>query len=478
MSAFGSIAVLKQPTFESRDWSFQMGDLQFDIHNDMIELHDELVEFDKFTSSVAALTALLDYIDNNNSRVEKVVFDLVNQNNELAQALGIVVPYSFATEAEEAAAASDVKEAAEGSDEDDDRGFFARAWDAIKKFFGKIRDMVTGIWKKMTGQKSENLAQMAKENTAAAQQIPDNEFAKFKFEGLASPSTLQGIVNACAAMVQNVSKLPTEPGQFYTQICKNYGSAFEALGVTQYLDKLGISAVKGNDGTYTISNRKNNYTADNDSVTEQWDKNTTIKSQEWTIKFIELKRKLSEQADAFTKMLDSLQADKSRLEKLAADMASETYEKRPYLQKKAWWHFKYNRDVDAQNAEIRKENKAANDLKRRQGANKESQAQVAASMSFGQEVAALNQFILKLVNIFESEVTAIVSGIHKVIVERKKAADDWKQQNLEARAKLGDQYQAQINRQDDRTEAEKMLMPLQMTRTIRHLVVENNYVRF
>ena len=44
----------------------------------------------------------LDHIEQNNGKLEKPVFYLVNQNNELAMALGIIMPYSFATEEEQA----------------------------------------------------------------------------------------------------------------------------------------------------------------------------------------------------------------------------------------------------------------------------------------------------------------------------------------------------------------------------------------
>ena len=455
MNMFSNLVVLREPTTENKDWSFIFGDLQIEVRESMVELTDKIVSFEKYSNAVESLNVLLDYIDRNNGKLEKVVFDFVNQNNELASALGIVMPYSFATEEEQAQAAQDVQNAANGDKENDERSFFARAWETIKKFFGKIRDAIVNVWNKLRGKSDEGLAQQAAENAQVASGMPDSEFAKFQFTGIASPAILSGIVKACQDMSSNVAALPTEPGAFFKEICSKYSSAFEALGIGQHLAQLGIEAVKGNDGKYNIAKRDNKYNGTSEQATEKWDKTLVVKSKEWTVQFIEMKRKLNEQAEAFSKMLDSLQADKAKLDQLAKDMASESYEKRPYLKKKSWWHFFYNEQVDLKNADIRNQNKQYDDLQKRKSANKSEQAKVSASMSFGQEVAALNQFILKLISLFETEVTGIVGGIHKIVVERKAAANDREQESLKARAKLGDQYQEQINKTDTRTDEEK-----------------------
>lgn len=455
MSVFSDIAVLKRPAPEMKDWAFQLGELRFEVHDAEVELASQINSFEKYSRAVESLEMLLDHIDQNNGKLEKVVFDLVNQNNELAEALGIIVPYSFATEEEQAQAAQDVQNAANGEGEGDEKSFFAKAWETIKKFFGKIRDAITNVWHKLTGKNDEALKQQATENAQAAAEISDADFAKFQFTGIASPSVLSGIVKACQDMTTNVAALPTEPGAFFKTICSKYSSAFEALGVGQQLTQHGIETVKGNDGKYTISKRNNKYNGTNDQASDKWDKALVVKSQEWTVQFIEMKRKLNAQAEAFNKMLSDLQANKAKLDQLAKDMSSESYEKRPYLKKKSWWHFRYNDQVDLANAEIRNENKKYNDLQNRKAANKSEQAKVSASMSFGQEVAALNQFVLRLISLFETEVFGIIGGIHKIVVEKNAAANDWKQKNLEARAALGDQYQKQINETDTRTDAEK-----------------------
>lgn len=183
MSVFTDIAVLKRPAPEMKDWAFQIGELTFEVHDAEVELTSQLKSFEQFSGAMDKLDMLLEHIEQNNDKLEKPVFDLVNQNNELAQALGIIMPYSFATEEEQAQAAQDVKDAA-GAD-DEDKGFFAKAWESIKKFFRSIKEACVKAWnairgKNKAGDEQNNAANQVLESMEPkeVQAALDNAFSK------------------------------------------------------------------------------------------------------------------------------------------------------------------------------------------------------------------------------------------------------------------------------------------------------------
>lgn len=153
MSAFSELTVLSAPTAENKDWSFMLGELKFEVHESMVELTNQIKSFESFARSVNVLIELIDHIDNNNGKLDKGVYEFVNQNNELAQALGIIIPYSFATEEEQQQAGEDVKKAAEGNGEE--KGFFAKAWETICKFFKSIGNAVARAWNSLFGDGTE-----------------------------------------------------------------------------------------------------------------------------------------------------------------------------------------------------------------------------------------------------------------------------------------------------------------------------------
>ena len=81
MNAFSDLAVLSVPTTENKDWSFILGDLQFEVHESVVELTSQIKSFESFAKSIDALDALLENIESNRGRLDKRVYDFVNQNN-------------------------------------------------------------------------------------------------------------------------------------------------------------------------------------------------------------------------------------------------------------------------------------------------------------------------------------------------------------------------------------------------------------
>lgn len=238
MSVFSDIAVLKRPTPEMKDWEFQLGELRFEVHDAEVELASQINSFEQFASAVDKLDMLLEHIDQNDGKLEKPVFELVNQNNELATALGIIMPYSFATEEEQAQAGNDVKQAATG--DGDKQGFFAKAWETIKSFFVKIYNAIKGLFVKAgEDSKAEDAA-----NNATLEKIkkmtPD-ELAKQIQQGLQkvrgvflSPSTAKQMAKDVNTIADAFgSFVSISPLEFYDSILLNdkspYGGAFDSI---------------------------------------------------------------------------------------------------------------------------------------------------------------------------------------------------------------------------------------------------------
>ena len=227
MSVFSDIAVLKRPAPEMKDWAFQLGELRFEVHDAEVELASQINSFEQFASAMDKLDMLLDHIEQNNGKLEKPVFDLVNQNNELAMALGIIMPYSFATEEEQAQAGKDVKEAA-GAD-DENQGFFAKAWEAIKKFFRTIKEACQKAWNAIRGKEKAS-----DDQNNAANQALESMHPKAVQEALEKAFQNAGKVYIT---LEDAQKLAADVGKI-AQHCNGIGASFgNAVEFFKFLDK-------------------------------------------------------------------------------------------------------------------------------------------------------------------------------------------------------------------------------------------------
>lgn len=258
MSVFNDIAVLKRPAPEMKDWSFMLGELKFEVHDAEVELTSQLKSFEQFAGAMDKLDMLLDHIDQNDGKLEKAVFDLVNQNNELAMALGIIMPYSFATEEEQAQAAQDVKEAAgaDNAEGEEDKGFFAKAWEGIKKFFRSIKEACVKAWnairgKNKTEDEQNNAANQVLESMEPkeVQAALDNAFSKAGrvYITLADAERMTGdiekIAQHCSSIGSNFGNA-VEFFKFLDQFDGSFAAAFEPVKDT--LGHLGITLVDNN----------------------------------------------------------------------------------------------------------------------------------------------------------------------------------------------------------------------------------------
>lgn len=258
MSVFTDIAVLKRPAPEMKDWSFMLGELKFEVHDAEVELTSQLKSFEQFAGAMDKLDMLLDHIEQNDNKLEKAVFDLVNQNNELAMALGIIMPYSFATEEEQAQAAQDVKEAvgADNKDGEEDKGFFAKAWESIKKFFRSIKEACVKAWnairgKNKAGDEQNNAANQALESMEPkeVQAALDNAFSKAGrvYITLADAermtADIEKIAQHCGSIGSSFGNA-VEFFKFLDRFDGSFAAAFEPVKDT--LGRLGITLIDKN----------------------------------------------------------------------------------------------------------------------------------------------------------------------------------------------------------------------------------------
>lgn len=172
MSTFASIAVLSKPTELKPDWEFEMEGLKFAVHDGMVELNQEIHDFERFSSALNNVFLLIDSIESNKGKLDEAVYSLVNQNNELAEALGIYTPFNLKSDEGQRQAGFELLMALEedqndgeqkpaesnesgdkkpGTEQKEEKGFFARAWDAICRFFKSIGNAIAKAWNAITG---------------------------------------------------------------------------------------------------------------------------------------------------------------------------------------------------------------------------------------------------------------------------------------------------------------------------------------
>ena len=427
MSIFGSIAVLNAPVDANEDWSFRMGELRFDVHDGVVKLQEECNDFEKFASSVDTLMMLIDHIDANNGRLEKVVFDVVNQNNELAQALGIMMPYSFATEAEEQAAGEDVKKAAEGQDGngEEEQGFFARAWETIKKFFNAIINAIKNGWNKLTG-KSEDVKKMNEQTAAAISNMTDAQVAAALKNSprqlKISKDALKFKINACGAIANACNNMPKTPEDFI-KLALKYNHPMDFLGVKDQLKDLGFvertSYAGGEKKTELVRTKE---TAKEVSNLADWSK---VDIQEFITntsnKFEQIEGKIQYAANTLEKMLDQAKSDDAVLDRIAKSMVTAAdYTPREHIKKKL---FQSKADVNQHNAAVDKRNAAM-----KASAVSKKREKVDTAMLFGTEVAAASKTLLEIIATVKTEVINCAvyfnEAIAKVNAQKQAASNE------------------------------------------------------
>lgn len=135
MGSFSSIFI-SQKTPEGFD--VDICDVKLNMSEDLQILKISAYDATQAMNAVNALQMLLDNINLNNGKLDEGVRNFVNQNNELAEALGI----SFAMEANEPAQQTNGAAVANAKSE----GFFKTAWRKIKDFVKMLINAIGSVF--------------------------------------------------------------------------------------------------------------------------------------------------------------------------------------------------------------------------------------------------------------------------------------------------------------------------------------------
>lgn len=132
MSIFNGIFQNIQTTDSGVEFSFE--DIRFNLTNSKLELDYEVSAMENYFAAFDRLTEVCVSIESYDGKLDDAVRNFIDCNGEISAALGIALEDDQNTNGQE------VKEKSE-------KGFFAKAWDAIKKFFTSIWNKIVGFFK-------------------------------------------------------------------------------------------------------------------------------------------------------------------------------------------------------------------------------------------------------------------------------------------------------------------------------------------
>jgi len=428
---FSGITSIVKPIELSADWSFQMGELRFMIHDGIVELKDEIKDFDSFCQSVDYLNALVDNIESNRMLLSEKVFNFVNVNNELVAALGIDLPYSFATEADEKEAGTAVANAANNDD-----GFFAKAWESIKQFFIKIIAAIKNVWSndKLVDQK------LTKMNAETSQVIDPQSEEQIggelkKITGtISSPETLRHQIDICAEIAKKCATIPADPIAFI-KATAGFKTPIDALGIASELEGIGISQVSESQNGIA-SSKLVIKPAENENlqaILGKWNKTAIqnlVGSSGQVASFIKMKQQIRATTDNLSKMADTVKNNPELAEKLAKAMVSDIdYHARPYMQRRQGIFAKFTSQetkdkITDYNRQVEKSNDAA---KTRAVGSK--RMVVSMAMDFGKEVATFCKDLIRIIEAIEQNVLATCTRFNTFLAKIAESAERAQKKN-------------------------------------------------
>ncbi len=267
MSTFASIAVLSKPTELKPDWEFEMEGLKFAVHDGMVELNQEIHDFERFSSALNNVFLLIDSIESNKGKLDEAVYSLVNQNNELAEALGIYTPFNLksdegqrqagfelcmAFEADENQNNDQKKKDGETSNEED-KGFFAKAWEAIKNFFLKIGRAIKKLFVSAEAKEKASDAKNAEANKKLDSMTPEEvrkafeDAVKKQMKGLTLSKDLADAMvksaRTIAEKVKSVSESVKDTLSYFDLLLQNGSYAKILEPCSEELKKFGYTLV-------------------------------------------------------------------------------------------------------------------------------------------------------------------------------------------------------------------------------------------
>lgn len=222
---------------EDKGFELSMEDVRIQFNEAFEVLNAEAANFESFCSAVEKLEMLHDSIQAHDGKADKGVIAFLNQNNSLADALGISLSME---EFNDIVVGSETCAAIEGA--------LANVWEAIKNFFKNIYDGIKNFFKNFIGMFSsaeKKAAAAAAKAATIAQTIEANGGpgnSRFKLTGSGSPTgcmcvTLNafqaklGHVVALGAEFAKLSSVEAAVMEFMTGDQSPIAKAFNGLGI-------------------------------------------------------------------------------------------------------------------------------------------------------------------------------------------------------------------------------------------------------
>ena len=146
MSMFSGITVALH---EDNSFELNMADVRMEFDESFRVLNGTAVEFDQWCAALDRLSQLNQEIEQHDGKADKALIMFLNQNNELANALGVDLSLeNWDEEAKGAEIQQGYSMAMEGLWEAI-KNFFKNIWDGIKNFWEHFKDMFRGTKAKL-----------------------------------------------------------------------------------------------------------------------------------------------------------------------------------------------------------------------------------------------------------------------------------------------------------------------------------------
>ena len=228
MSAFGML-IESSKTENGYDLSLE-GDVQLHLSESLHDLTVTCEDFDKVFNAYNHLLVLCDNIDQNDGMLEPAVKAFVNQNNELADALGISLSM------EDDAVQNPENQKEEGKQVTEKKqGIFRRMWEAIKAFIKKILDGIgnffhwLGSFFSANDKKIDDISKNADQIIEKAKEPATEDFS------IQTDSNSPLVTEIIVADPETTKKMLDS----YVEIMSRYSNAFDILEIFALEEHLG-----------------------------------------------------------------------------------------------------------------------------------------------------------------------------------------------------------------------------------------------
>ena len=200
MGLFSGIMV---NTTENNGYELSLEDVRIEFNQAFEVLNAEAANFESFCGAIEKLEMLNESIQKNDGKADKCLVTFLNNNNSLADALGIDINMESFDEVVVGAELSAACEGVVGDVWEAIKNFFKNIWDGITNFFKNLFGMFSSAEKK-AAQASQNAGKIAANIAAGA----GGNSSRFKLTGEGSPTGCMCVkIDAFKAKAANLIEL-------------------------------------------------------------------------------------------------------------------------------------------------------------------------------------------------------------------------------------------------------------------------------